>query len=135
MASKDRPLLALAIALACLAAAPLANAQSSLFYGTSSSSQTSNTVQRINSNGTGNTLLFTAPGGVTNGVGRCTAVALDFWNGKMFLLDAGSNALWSVNMDGSGLALVRNHLTNAPLGIGLDVFSQKIYGTDSSGIT
>ncbi|MEI6390982.1 MAG: hypothetical protein WCT12_07745 [Verrucomicrobiota bacterium] len=132
MASKDRPLLALAIALACLAAAPLANAQSSLFYGTSSSSQTSNTVQRINSNGTGNTLLFTAPGGVTNGVGRCTAVALDFWNGKMFLLDAGSNALWSVNMDGSGLALVRNHLTNAPLGIGLDVFSQKIYYSSSS---
>jgi len=49
--------------------------------------------------------------------------------------NAGSNALWSVNLDGSGLALVRNHLTNAPLGIGLDVFSQKIYGTDSSGIT
>jgi len=62
MASKDRPLLALTIALACLAAVPPANAQSSLFYGTSSASQTSNTVQRINSNGTGNTLLFTAPG-------------------------------------------------------------------------
>ena len=64
-----------------------------------------------------------------------TTAAADSTMNSAMIGNAGSNALWSVNLDGSGLALVRNHLTNAPLGIGLDVFSQKIYGTDSSGIT
>jgi hypothetical protein len=132
MASKSSPFLGLAIVLVSLAVISPAKGQSPLFYGTSSATQTSNTVQRVNTNGAGNTLLFTATGAAANGVGRCTAVALDSWNGKMFLLDAGSNALWSVNLDGSGLAQVRNHLTNAPLSVALDVFNEKIYYSSSS---
>ncbi len=123
-----------ALIAASIGMAATLNAQTSLFYGTSSSIQTNNTVQRVNASGAGNTLLFTATGTAANGVNRCTAVALDPWNGKVFLLDVGSNALWSVNLDGSGLALVRNQLTSAPLGVALDVLNQQIYYTTSSTV-
>lgn len=132
MASKISPLLALTLVLVCPAVVTSANAQARLLYSTSSAIQTNNTVQRVNANSSGNTLLFTATGAASNGVSRCTAVALDFWNGKVFLLDAGSNSLWSVNLDGSGLALVRSQLTNTPLSVALDVFNGQIYFTSSS---
>jgi len=129
---KDLTALVKGLLLACLGTVAPLNAQTPLFYGTSSATQTSNTVQRVNANGTGNTLLFTATGPSANGVKRCTAVALDAWNGKVFLLDVGSNALWSVNLDGSGLAVVKSQLTSAPTGVALDVLNQRIYYTTSS---
>ena len=51
MASKSSPFVGLAIVIACLAVVSPAKGQSPLFYGTSSATQTSNTVQRVNTNG------------------------------------------------------------------------------------
>jgi hypothetical protein len=132
--SIECPVLLRGFLLACLAIGWTARGQVALFYGTSSATQASNTVQRVNGDGTGNTLLFAATGPAADGVSRCTAVAVDSWNGKVFLLDAGSNALWSVNLDGSGLALVKDQLTSAPLAVALDVLNGQIYYTTSSAL-
>src|SRR5437899_1802550 len=105
--------------------------QPSLVYGTSSSIQSSNTVQQLRP-GIGNTLLFTASGPAGNGVNRCAAVANDSFNGKIFLSDAGGNSLWSLNLNGSGLALVRSNANGAPLGVALDTLNQRLYYSTSS---
>jgi hypothetical protein len=130
--SIECPVLFRGFLLGCLVVGWTAGGQVALFYGTSSATQASNTVQRVNGDGTGNTLLFAATGPGANGVSRCTAVAVDSRNGKVFLLDAGSNALWSVNLDGSGLALVKGQLTSAPLSVALDVVNRQIYYATSS---
>src|SRR5437868_4446893 len=101
-----------------------------IFYGTSSAAQVSNTVERVGANGSGNTLLLTATGSPS--LSRCTAVALDAWNGKVFLADGGGSSLWSVNLDGTGLALVKNGLVNFPGSLALDVLKEQIYYTTSS---
>jgi len=132
MILRNSPFLTLGIALLGLVAVPCSIAQSRLLYGTSSATQTNNTLQRVSANGSGNTLIFTATGTASNSVDRCTAIALDLLNGKIFVLDAGSNSLWSVNLDGSGLALVRSQLTNTPLSVALDVVNQRIYYASSS---
>lgn len=128
--SKPSPLIAWVLALAWLLFVPSAGAQPRLFFSSSSATQSSNTVQQLIVNGSPSTLLFTA--GAANGVSRCTALGLDSWNGMMFLLDAGSNSLWSFHLNGSGQGLVRNQLANAPLSVALDVLKQKIYYTSSS---
>jgi len=68
-----------------------------LYYGTSSAVSAGNTVQSVVTNGTGNTQLFTASGGVD----RCTAVAADSLNGKIFLADGQSNEIWSLDLSGA----------------------------------
>src|SRR6187399_2325977 len=98
MISRISPLLVPAIALMCLAFVPSAKAQPRVLYGTSSATQTNNTLQRVNPNGLNNTLLFTATGAAGSSASRCTAEALDVPNGMVFLIDAGSNALWRLNL-------------------------------------
>ncbi|MDB6053819.1 MAG: hypothetical protein JWN25_1342 [Verrucomicrobiales bacterium] len=120
------------MALVCLLFVPSSHAQSPLFYNSSSATQLSNTVYRINPADASSNLLFTAT--VQSGVGRCTALALDSWNGAMFLLDAGNNSLWSLSLNGGGLALVRNQLGNTPLSVALNVFREKIYYTTSGSV-
>ena len=99
-----------------------------VYYNTSSANQTFNTLASVNTNGTGNVALLTASGLV----GRCTAMAVDGLSSKMFFIDGASNALWTVNLNGSGLTLVKNGLTNFPTDLALDVLNQKIYFTSSS---
>ena len=99
-----------------------------VYYNGSSTLQSLNSVSSVATNGTGNTALFTASGAVS----RCTAVAVDGLSGKLFLLDGPANALWSVNLNGTGLTLVKTNLTSFPTDLALDVLNQKIYYTSSS---
>jgi len=117
----------------CLLAGGRTQAQP-LYFNTSSSLLASNTLASVATNGTGKTTLLTARGVDLNKIDRCTAVAVDGLNGKLFLLDAETSALWSLNLDGSGLALVRSGLTNYPTDLALDVMNEQIYYTTSSTI-
>jgi hypothetical protein len=103
-----------------------------IYYNTSSSTLGQNTIDRVATNGSGSTTLLAATGIDGNKLNRCTAVAVDGLNGKLFFLDGAANSLWSANLDGSGLALVKSGLTNFPTDLALDVLNQKIYYTTSS---
>ncbi|MGP8052775.1 MAG: lectin-like domain-containing protein [Limisphaerales bacterium] len=103
-----------------------------LYYDTSSASQNSNSVQHVTPAGAANTSIFTATGSGGNNVSRCTAIALDTSLQKVFLVDAGNQELWSMNLDGSGLSLVKAGLTNTPTDLALDTVNQMIYYTTSS---
>jgi hypothetical protein len=103
-----------------------------LYYATSSASQDSNSVQHVTPGDAANTSIFTATGSGGNKVSRCTAIALDTSLQKVFLVDAGNQELWSMNLDGSGLNLVKAGLTNTPTDLALDMVNQKIYYTTSS---
>lgn len=103
-----------------------------IYYNTSSSTLVQNTLDRVATNGSGNTSLLTATGVDGNKLNRCTALAVDGFNGKLFLLDGAANSLWSANLDGSGLTLVKIGLTNFPTDLALDVQHQQIYYTTSS---
>ena len=105
-----------------------------IYYNTSSSTFGQNTIDRVATNGSGNTTLLIATGVDGNKLNRCTAVAVDGLNGKLFLLDGAANSLWSANFDGSGLALIKSGLTNFPTDLALDVVNQTIYYTTSSTI-
>jgi len=114
----------------CLLAGGPAPAQP-IYFNTSSSVLSSNSVATA---GTGKTTILTATGVDLNKINRCTAVAVDGLNGKLFFVDGAANAMWSVNLDGSGLAQVKSGLTNYPTDLALDVLNQKIYFTTSSTI-
>jgi hypothetical protein len=118
----------------CLFAGWRIEAQQPLYYGTSSATLSLNTLDRVATNGSGNVVLFTATGVDFNKVNRCTSMAVDGLSGKLFCLDGTVNAIWSVNLDGSGLALVKAGLTNYPTDLALDVLNQQIYFTTSSTI-
>jgi hypothetical protein len=105
-----------------------------IYYNTSSATTSMNTLQNVATNGTGKTTLLIATGVDGNKLNRCTAVAVDALNGKLFLIDGAANALWSVNLDGSGLALVKSGLTSFPTDLALDVQNKKIYYSTSSTI-
>jgi len=113
----------------CLSAVWQARAQA-IYYNTSSTIQSENTLAAVSTNGGSPTTLLTAAGSLS----RCTALAVDGVNGKLFLLDGPDGSLWSANLDGSGLALVEGGLTNFPTDLALDVQSQQIYFTTSSTI-
>lgn len=98
-----------------------------LYYGTSSAVTASNTVQSVVTNGTANALLFTASGNVA----RCTAVAVDPLNSKLFLADGDSNQIWSLNLSGGALTPINSTLAFAS-GLALDTVNQKIYYTTTS---
>ena len=118
----------------CVFAALQMQAQQPIYYGTSSATLGSNTLDSVATNGTGNTILFTATGIDFNKVNRCTAMAVDGLSGKLFLVDGFANAIWSVNLDGSGLTQIANGLTSYPTDLALDVLNQRIYFTTSSTI-
>jgi hypothetical protein len=98
-----------------------------IYYNTSSANLSQNTLDSVTTNGSQST-LFTA----FNTVTRCTAVAVDGLNDKLFLIDGAASAIWSVNLDGSNLTLVKSGLTSFPTDLALDVLNQKIYYTTSS---
>ncbi len=125
-----KPCLTLCLLAAGLLTGGQARAQL-VFYDTSSATVSQNALASTTTNGA-STTLFTATGIDFNGVNRCTAVAVDGVNGKLFMLDGAGNSLWSVNLDGSGLARVKGNLTNTPTDLALDVLNQKIYYTTSS---
>ena len=101
-----------------------------VYFNTSSAIQSQNTLASVAANGGGNTTLFTANAAVF----RCISMAVDALNGKLFLVDGGANAIWSVNLDGTGLTLVKARLASFPTDLALDVLNQTIYLTTSSTI-
>ena len=116
----------------CLSVGWRMQAQQPIYYDTSSLTVGLNTLDSVGTNGSGNVTLFTATGVDFNKVDRCTAMAVDGLSGKLFLIDGAANAIWSVNLDGSGLILVKNGVTNYPTDLALDVLNQEIYYTTSS---
>jgi hypothetical protein len=129
--SQNRQLLVPVLPSLVLLLAMRASGQT-LYYATSSASQDSNSVQHVTPAGAANTSIFTATGSGGNNVSRCTAIALDTSLQKVFLMDAGNQELWSMNLDGSGLSLVKAGLTYTPNDLALDTVNQKIYYTTSS---
>lgn len=128
------PRLTLGCLVFCLFAGWRVQAQQPIYYCTSSANLTSNTLDNVAIYGSGNTTLFTATGIDFNKVNRCTAMAIDGSSGKLFFIDGFANALWSVNLDGSGLTQIATGLTNYPTDLALDVTNQKIYFTTSSSV-
>jgi hypothetical protein len=119
--------------LLCLLAGWRAQAQA-IYYNGCSSVISQNTLDTVSTNGANRSTLFTATGPDQNRVFRCTALAVDDLNGKLFLLDGTAGALWSLNLNGSGLTRVISGLTNFPTDLALDVLNQEIYYTTSSTI-
>jgi hypothetical protein len=101
-----------------------------IYFNISSASQPQNTLNSVTTNGSGNTVLFAASGAVS----RCTSMAVDALNGKLFLVDGASNSLWSVNLDGTGLTSITTGLRPFPTDLALDVLNQRIYLTTSSTV-
>lgn len=129
----QRQVLAICFLAVYLHAASHARAQS-VYYNTSSTLLSQNTINRVATNGSGNTLLFTATGIDFNEVNRCTAIAVDVVNGQLFFLDGPSKALWGLNLNGGSLTMIKSGLTNYPTDLALDVTNKQIYFTTSSTI-
>ena len=83
-----------------------------IYYVTSSTIQSNNTVQRITYGGLNNTPLLVATGG--SSVQRCTALEFDPAGEKLYLADAGASTLWSFNSSGSGLGTVEAGVLATP---------------------
>ncbi|HEV7927055.1 MAG TPA: choice-of-anchor Q domain-containing protein [Verrucomicrobiae bacterium] len=105
-----------------------------IYFTTSSFTQGNNTIQSVNYDGSGGTVLFTANGAGGNGVSRCTALALDLLHSQIIFSDAGTNAIWSLPLSGGAVSAVGNNLLAAPLDLALDVNNQLIYYATSSTI-
>jgi hypothetical protein len=128
------PLVCLVLCLLAGRAELQAAASLPIYYSTSSSTPSANMLDSVATNGTGNTPLLSATGVGLNKINHCTAVAVDALNGKLFFIDGQSNAIWSVNLDGTGLVRVKNGLISYPTDLVLDVLNEKIYFTTSSTI-
>jgi hypothetical protein len=111
----------------CLLGTALQAQRQTLYYGTSSTILASNTVQSVATDGTGNTVIFTASGGVD----RCTALAVDSLNGIIFLADGRSNKVWSLSLSGGSLTSIHS-VTSYVSSLALDTVNQQIYYTTSS---
>jgi len=105
-----------------------------VYYNTSSSTVSLNTLDSVGTNGSPNTTLLTATGVDFNHINRCTSVAVDTLNGRLFLVDGLANAIFSANLNGTSPTLVKGGLTSFPTDLALDVLKQKIYFTTSSTI-
>lgn len=118
-----------------LAAAPLDLAldvtNQFIYYVTGSWSEGSNTVQRLNYNGSSPTTLLTAGSG--NTIQRCTALGFDPTTSKIYLADAGSDTLWSLNTNGSSIALFQTNVLATPRHLGLLPFLNLVVVNFSDG--
>jgi hypothetical protein len=106
-----------------------------IYFTTSSTIQSSNTVQQIDYAGAGNSVLFTATGPTANGgngVSRCTALAVDLLRSRIFVADAGAQKIWSMNLAGGALTTVAATTNCFPTGVALDTTNQQVYLTASS---
>jgi hypothetical protein len=117
--------------LFCVLAAWPARSQP-LYYNNSSATLGLNTLDSVATNGSGGTVVLTATGVDFNKINRCTAVAVDALNGRLFFIDGPGNSIWSVSLGGTNLALVKSGLTSQPTDLALDVLNEKIYFTTSS---
>lgn len=117
----------------CLLAVWQAQAQP-LYYNTSSPATAQNTLNSVATNGTSHIILLTASGIDFNHVNRCTAMAVDGLNGKLFFLDGLTSALWVTNLNGSGLTEIKAGLTNYPTDLALDVLNEQVYLSTSSTV-
>ncbi len=103
-----------------------------IYLTTSSTISNNNTIQRLDYTGANGTTLFTATGAAGNGVSRCTALAVDLRNSKIFLADAGTQKIWSLPLAGgspTALAIVTN---GYPTSVAVDPTNQLVYFTASS---
>lgn len=103
-----------------------------IYFTTSSTVQSDNTVQAIGYTGAGNSVLFTATGAPGNGAARCTALAVDTRNAKIFIADAGASKIWSMNLAGSGLTALATTANCFPTSLALDTTNQRVYFTAGS---
>ena len=106
-----------------------------IYFTTSSTIQSSNTVQQLDYAGTGNSVLFTATGPTANGgngVSRCTALAVDLLHSRIFVADAGAQKIWSMNLTGGALTTIAATTNCFPTGVALDTTNQQVYFTASS---
>lgn len=103
-----------------------------IYFTTSSTVQSDNTVQAMGYTGAGNSILFTATGAPGNGAARCTALAVDPQNAKIFIADAGASKIWSMNLAGSGLAALATTANCFPTSLALDTTNQRVYFTAGS---
>lgn len=103
-----------------------------IYFATSSFTQGNNTIQKVGYAGGAPSTVFTASGASGNGVGRCTALALDTLHSKIIFSDAASNAIWSITTAGGSLTAVIKNLGAAPLDVALDVTNQLVYFVTSS---
>ena len=105
-----------------------------VYFTTSSTISNNNTIQRIDYTGANGVTLFTATGAGGNGASRCTSLALDLLNSKIFLADAGAQKIWSLPLAGgspTALAIVTN---GYPTSIAVDPTNQLVYFTASSSL-
>jgi hypothetical protein len=106
-----------------------------IYYTTSSTLQSDNMVQRMDYTGSNNVTLFTATGASSgNGVARCTAIAVDGLNSKIFIADAGTRKIWSMSLAGAGLTALATATGSTPTGLALDPTNQQVYFTLSSPV-
>ena len=101
-----------------------------LYYNTSSATQSQNRLNSVATNGSANAVLFTASGAVS----RCTSMAVDALNGKLFFIDGPSHSIWSANLDGTGPTLIKSGLNGFPTDLALDVLNQRSYFTTSATV-
>ncbi|HEX4119229.1 MAG TPA: choice-of-anchor Q domain-containing protein [Verrucomicrobiae bacterium] len=101
-----------------------------IYFTTSSFTQSNNTIQQVSYAGGTPSVLFTA----SNGVGRCTGIALNLAGSQILFSDAGSNAIWSIPLGGGSLTSLAKNLPGAPLDLTLDAGRGLIYFVTSSTI-
>src|SRR5580700_5866773 len=87
----------LLFAALCLAGSP--GWSQTLFYATSSATQSNNAVDFLTLNAGPGGSIFAATGTNGNTPLRCTAIALDSAAQLVFLLDAQGQQIWSMNLD------------------------------------
>src|SRR6202000_2157366 len=102
-----------------------------IYYTTSSSTQTNNAIWCMDYTGNNNTKLFAATGG-SAGVSRCTAIAVDVAASKIFFTDAGTLKVFSLNLDGTDLAVLANLITSTPVDLTLDTVNHRVYYASDS---
>ncbi len=104
-----------------------------VYFTTSSTVQSNNTVQRVDYSGNNHAILYIATGSEEDAdVSRCTAIAVDLGNSKIFIADAGTRKIWSLNLAGGGVTVLTTATNATPTSLALDVNNRQVYFTLSS---
>ena len=104
-----------------------------VYFTTSSPLQNNNTIQRMDYGGSNLTTLLTAGVAPAASVTRCTAIAVDAPNGKIFLVD-GAGSLWSMPLSGASVTSLATVSGAFPTGLALDSANQQVYFSVSSTV-
>lgn len=103
-----------------------------IYFTSSSSISNNNTIQRLDYTGGNGVTLFTATGAGGNGVSRCTSLAVDLRNSKIFLADAGAQKIWSLPLAGGSPTALATVTNGYPTSLAVDPTNQLVYFTVSS---